>query len=88
MIKGAKYNSYGGKLGFVGIFSIEVENLWCDLITVLKNMRLCTNKMFGRYFHAHIREMGLKKIRKMFLKWLSKEVLRFKFFRNSFYYVM
>lgn len=88
MIKGAEYNSNGGKLRFVGIFSIEDENLWCDLITVLKYMRLCTNKMLGRYFHAHIKEMGLKKIRKMFLKWLSREVLSFKFFGNSFSYVM
>lgn len=88
MIKGAEYNSDGGKLGFVGIFIIEVENLWCDLITVQKNNDTLYKQDAWRVFPCSHKRNGLKKIRKMFLQWLSKEVLRFKFFRSSFYYVM
>lgn len=61
MIKGAKYNSYGGRLSFEGIFSLEMENLYCDLITIFKNMNVCMNKVCVRCFHAHIRAMGLNK---------------------------
>lgn len=83
MIKGVENNFYRGRLSFVCIFSLEMENLQCDLIVVFKNMRVFMNKAYIRYFYVYIRGMGLNKIRKMFWKWLLKEVLRFVFFRRQ-----